>query len=460
MQDLPSTGRGLDETIGGPRPGRCLDGSRPPEQAPLFDSRAPSVNATRAARDRSWLAWAVGGASLLLLVGASIHSAIIFSDDRALEFVSGIYTSLSMDLSHGVFYRPLASSYGFGGVRYFPLFFALQSSLTGTGLSPLAAGHLISLLSAALAGLAVFCLLRRLGIPRMFAWACGTLVLASAGAVNVYTNIKPDLLAAALGLLGLSFAADPSRARNDPKRIAIATAFFASAVCTKPTSVFGLATAAVYWWLCGRRRAAIVILGATGAAVAIAIGAFDLASNGRFLQIMAACATGGAGQSFLELASSQFVASLLRDPVTAALLVLSLGLVAYRRLRCQPQLPFLLLGITLVGTLVVHGSPGVGVNHLVDLYIACLIFMCTQWQAGSRRAIAVLFVAVALLGSAYVTARSRRFSELVHARGTVERVFREPGRRGRPVFSADPMIPVLAGESSYVLDPMMLGVLL
>src|ERR1041385_5313521 len=62
-----------------------------------------------------------------------------------LTHVSGAWAALADDVAHGVLYRPLLSSLGYGGTRYFPLYFLLHGLLARAGLPLLAGGHLLSL---------------------------------------------------------------------------------------------------------------------------------------------------------------------------------------------------------------------------------------------------------------------------------------------------------------------------
>src|SRR3989449_7858143 len=52
---------------------------------------------------------------------------------------SGVWTALAQDFARGVFYRPTADAFGFGGTRYMPMFFVLHGSLIRLSLDPVAA---------------------------------------------------------------------------------------------------------------------------------------------------------------------------------------------------------------------------------------------------------------------------------------------------------------------------------
>ena len=69
----------------------------------------------------------------------------------SLNFVSGTWIGLAMDFSDGIFYRPLFSDeIGFGGTRYFPLFFSIHALLIKLFGMPIISGHIVSIFSGLL----------------------------------------------------------------------------------------------------------------------------------------------------------------------------------------------------------------------------------------------------------------------------------------------------------------------
>src|SRR5437773_8805510 len=77
---------------------------------------------------------------------------------------SGVWTALAQDLARGIFYRPTADAFGFGGTRYMPLFFALHAGLIRLSVDPVTAGVALSLASAALFDLALLLAMRELDV--------------------------------------------------------------------------------------------------------------------------------------------------------------------------------------------------------------------------------------------------------------------------------------------------------
>src|SRR5438445_11881989 len=77
---------------------------------------------------------------------------------------SGVWTALAQDFARGIFYRPTADAYGFGGTRYMPLFFVLHGTLIRFSLDPVVAGLVLTVASIVLFDLALLCCSRALGV--------------------------------------------------------------------------------------------------------------------------------------------------------------------------------------------------------------------------------------------------------------------------------------------------------
>src|SRR5207245_7277631 len=66
------------------------------------------------------------------------------------DSTSGVWTALAQYFANGIFYRPTADAYGFGGTRYMPLFFVLHGTLIRLSLDPIFAGSLPTVASIVL----------------------------------------------------------------------------------------------------------------------------------------------------------------------------------------------------------------------------------------------------------------------------------------------------------------------
>src|SRR2546422_2943002 len=98
----------------------------------MRDARMDSL--TRSERRLVWVACLVPSASSLALILWYWPGSL--PQDNA----SGVWTALAQDLARGIFYRPTADAFGFGGTRYMPLFFALHAGLIRLSVDPVTAG--------------------------------------------------------------------------------------------------------------------------------------------------------------------------------------------------------------------------------------------------------------------------------------------------------------------------------
>ena len=112
-------------------------------------------------------------------------------------------------------------------------------------------------------------------------------------------------------------------------------------------------------------------------------------------------------------------------------------------------------------TVAIFGSPGVVTNHLIDVQIAAIVLF-TTWLANGASprlkpfgvyalALATVLAAVPLLHKLIVWDRRyqpHRFEKTIARLDT-----------HKPILAENPIIPVLAGQRAYVLDPWMLRML-
>src|SRR6266568_7749544 len=118
---------------------------------------------------------------------------------------SGVWTALAQDFARGVFYRPTADAFGFGGTRYMPLFFVLHGSLIRLSLDPVAAGLILTVASLALFDIALCFTLHELGVEWSLAFPLCVLAHAAVSFQVLSLQVKGDFLAAALNMWGICF---------------------------------------------------------------------------------------------------------------------------------------------------------------------------------------------------------------------------------------------------------------
>jgi len=226
-------------------------------------------------------------ATVICLAGA-------LTQGRGMNHISGAWVSLAVDVADGVFYRPLVSEEGYGGTRFMPLQFLIHGVLIKAGGDPALTGHALSLLSMlALMG-GIYRLLRWMSVGRGLAAVCAVLVLFSAVVQLALWTVRGDLLAAALNVWGLAFSA---RALGDGTRknsVWLAALFFVLAFTAKLTTIFGFVAAVAAFFLSDHRKTAYKLGLLTSAGMILAAGLIHIASEGRALETMRACASGGA----------------------------------------------------------------------------------------------------------------------------------------------------------------------
>src|SRR6266705_5117554 len=159
---------------------------------------------------------------------------------------SGVWTALAQDLARGIFYRPTADAFGFGGTRYMPLFFALHAGLIRLSVDPVSAGVALSLASVALFDLALLLTLRELDVEWTLAIPLSILTHATVAFQLLTIQVKGDFLAAALNMSGICLGLRYARRPSAPLFAACVLTFLGAFV-TKFTTVGG--AVAVCAWL-------------------------------------------------------------------------------------------------------------------------------------------------------------------------------------------------------------------
>lgn len=415
----------------------------------------------------------------LLVVASAWHLSVFDHHHSGLNHVSGTWTTLARDLTDGVFYRPLIAPDGYGGTRYMPLYFVLHAGMIRVGLPPIPAGLLLSGLAVAGLMIAVHSFLRGgpgdpgWRVTPAFAIGGAVLALAPAAVLLALTTIRGDGLPAALNLWGVVLAARVVQRRelqersggNSPAQVTAllsVSLLFALAFLSKLTALSGLAAVILWLWFGRReRRAAGGLLLLTVALIAAGLGITQLASQGRFLESLQACASGEPWRfaGILHLGERAFAA----DPVGVMIIALAGAFGFASRPRLRDDLPLLLFLTTAVVTLGLSLSPGTDWNHLIDLEVAALVLLVSRLGADRvpRRAGHALLAMIALLAVAQIATvgtygfhrgRDPRRESAIAA-------VRELGRDDQPLLVENSMLAVEAGYRPFVLDPFALRLL-
>ncbi len=401
-------------------------------------------------------------ASALVLFATVICLVSALTQSKGMNHVSGAWASLAMDVADGVFYRPLISESGYGGTRFMPLQFLLHGFLIKAGGHPVLTGHALSLLSMiALMG-GIYCLLCWMGVGRGLAGICAVLVLFSAVVQFALWTIRGDLLAAALNIWGLAFSA---RALGDNTRkhsVWLAALFFVLAFTAKLTTIFGFVAAVATFFLSGQRKIAYKLGLLTFAGMALAVGLIHIASDGRALETMRACSSGGA--TLKDVANSPitwFRIAQGADPWSLVLMALAgFGLLLIPR-DAWREMPSVALLATAGVTVFLFGSPGVDYNHLLDLHVIALVFFAVQLaRLRFDLSLGVITLAmVAVMGSANLLIKVRSTAGAIPLREDIVRTLEQVSNSGGPLLSENPWYPILKHERPYMLDPFMFRII-
>jgi hypothetical protein len=395
------------------------------------------------------------------------HAWYAIASGCYVNYVSGVWLALARDLSHGTFYRDLVGDAGYGGTRYFPLFFSLIALLLRAGVAPLAAGQAVSVGSAVLLAIGLIFLLSRVVrvAPAMVALLT-TFALAPYFLQQTVFAIRCDILAVALNVCGLAAVFRPHRERVTAW-LAVAALFFTLALATKVTSVYGVATALITLALARRWRQAAWLLLLTGTGFAVCLVSVDWLSSGRAFESFRVCAL--AGSTLAGTVRNAFSASMRLAPVggsrtlTAVLATATLAWGLQLRAGWR-QMPTVLFAVTCAMTMLVLGSPGtVPVNQVADVHVASVVVIgaCLRDRARIRTAAVALLLALMLVAAYQDVGRvtRQRLGVLAHTLPAERReLLAIIG--SEPVLAECPEFPVMAGRTPYVLDPFALRLLL
>ena len=378
---------------------------------------------------------------------------------------SGVWTALAQDLARGIFYRPTADVFGFGGTRYMPLFFVLHASLIRLSLDPVVAGVTMTLASTALFDLGVLFVLRELGLEWSLAAPLSVLAHAAVAFQVLTLQVKGDFLAGALNLwgvyLGLRYTRRPSWPWFAGCTLALLGAFL-----TKFTTVGGAAALCV-WWLRTKRPGAALALAATLAMLyAASLATIDWASAGRAFASFAAVADGGARPAYALAAPLWFLRVALQDPVFLIVLVVASFYAVGQIGSGSAGFPEIYLVVVAALTLFIFTSPGTDWNHFLDLLGACVLVLGTRLTTRPSEARLAAGLPVLLAGltavswiPGMVSVKSVIERQGKPARWKVGAIAARLGPAAHDLLSENPILPVMLGQRPRVLDPFNLRLL-
>ena len=397
-----------------------------------------------------WLDRALRAAGVVLVVALPAitiaRAARAWPREAHLGYAEGIWLGLANDAARHVFYRPLEGPLGYGGTRYFPLFFLLHAGLIRVGFNPIAAGYLLGAGSVALLIVAVLIFLRMAGGSVLLCAAAAAVALSCEPVQMAVLTIRGDGLPAALTLLGLACCLPGSRPRAAP-------ICFALAFAAKPTSLYGVVAAVAALVATGQRPEAWRVGWQTLAGVVTVLVLMVVGSNARAIGIFAASATGGGDLSSLLAAPVNLARILRRVPESTFFIQLAAAslLAGFGRRITLERLAFLVCFVT---TLAIYASPATVENHLIDLTVLAVLVVA-GWAAREPRwtRAALAIVLVGGVSSAAVALWRFETEDRVDLRSGRRAVVDAIGQSRLPVLVEHPMLAAERGESPYLLDP-------
>src|SRR5207302_8172729 len=109
----------------------------------MAETNGPAESIETRDNERAWRVVIVLAAAALLVM-CGVRVVMSWAHDANIDHVAGVWATMSQDLLHGVFYRPIYGELGYGGTRYMPAFFVLHAGLWKTFASWRVAGHAIA----------------------------------------------------------------------------------------------------------------------------------------------------------------------------------------------------------------------------------------------------------------------------------------------------------------------------
>lgn len=307
-------------------------------------------------------------AQLLITVAIIFYSIMVFhqiKNHEALNHVSGAWTVLSTDLSNGVWYRSIIDKeLGFGGTRFFPLYFVIHACFIGIIKSPVWAGYLTSLLSALFLIIVLSKIIYFQTKNRLLTTSLIVLFSSSATFLQGLLSIRGDLLPLSFNLLGLYIII--KRKEVSWKTIVFAAFFFSAAFATKVTSVYTLF--AIVIWLYSKKeiRKSTVLLSTTFTGYFLVLGTIIFLTSGEIVTIFQECASAGASVRSVLLGPKNLMAISYRFDFLSFVALLCAGIIFLIDLsKHQIKFRHFYWIVSVLYISFLFGSPGVLYNHIV-----------------------------------------------------------------------------------------------
>jgi hypothetical protein len=320
-------------------------------------------------------------------------------------------------------------------------------------------GLALSFITVVLLCCGVDVLLRRFNVGVLLRVGGVAAILAVATTQQALLGAKGDNLAAVLNLFGLVLCLSPRVTRVS---LYLAALLFTLAFATKLTTVFGVAAVVIGWAFARRYKEAAQLAVATGCGYVLVLAAMYLGSDGRVFGIFRACAAGGGSIFYTLQAPTHLLSKVMEvDPLFLLFLIPAavFGLISFKENKTD-TLPLYFV-LTLLVAIVIFGSPGIGINHLLDLQVAAVLVLVISIsrtpelvEAGTGMlALTLLIACVPTAQDLHGDLNRRPF------RADAQRVLERIPADGRPILAENAAILLESNKSPYLLDPFMFRIL-
>lgn len=387
--------------------------------------------------------------ALILLAMVAVQTGMSWTRDiYYVDFVSGVWSALADDLKNGVFYRPAFGELGYGASRYFPLY----SVILTLGGDPLKTGVAVSVFSVALLLSGVYHFLRNTGNGMFLSAMGGAFVLASSSSQFALINFRPDCLAAALNIWALAVC---TRSFHKKRNLLLAALLFTLAFATKLTALYA-AAGALLWLLISKQfnTAGKLFLWTAIGCLLVLIGMY-VGSDGRAFQVLGTGYLSGLSLKDAVTGPLHFLYVMVTyDPgcLMFFLLASAAWLAMIQHMRFELPVCFFLAAVLI--TVLILSKIATDFNHLIDLQAASVILLFS-WIASSekRNAFPAFALIIAGLISLQPPLYKIRQDAKLHTRNLSEFVNQLGQETQGPILAENPLIPILAGQRPYVVDP-------
>ena len=381
------------------------------------------------------------GLAGLLLVGLTVLRIVqSWPNDSHLDHVSGAWVALASDLRHGVFYRAPFGPDGYGGTRFFPLFFCLHAVGIALTSGWRFSGYVLSAASILLLLSGVYFVLRKLGLDCWLAAGGCAAVLAGSSVQDGFLTIREDGLAAGLNVWAMVLCVGEISYR----RLYLAAILFTLAFATKETSIFGAGAVFLALLLARKFNHAWRLLASAAAGYLVVMGSMYGLSGGRAFSGMRMTLATGSG--FWSLLNSPITMVEAMNGYREEMMFFALALAALLMTRGRFRLPSLWFLCTLAVTLVIFSSEGTAGNHLIDLLVASVVIFAV-WMAEWPDMGCALLATVSLVAWLGLMVQ-HRYDDLVPVHAQLQEIVRAAGGPGKAILSDNPLVPLTAGAAA------------